>query len=156
MIVSAGILPYRLYQGIEVYLGHMGGPYWLHKVRSWSIIKGEVDHDEDLLEAAKREFYEETGKKIEGKFHYLGTVKNSQKVLHVWGIETDLDTDIRSNTFEIEWPPHSGEVQSFPEIDRVQWFTLKEAHQVIVSYQEFILERLSQNIPLSTPTHLTR
>jgi predicted NUDIX family NTP pyrophosphohydrolase len=153
MVVSAGILPYRFHPDIEVYLGHMGGPYWQNKTRSWSIIKGEVDPDETLLEAAKREFYEETGKKLEGEFHFLGTVKTSHKTLHVWGIQTDLDTHIRSNTFEIEWPPHSGQMQTYPEIDRVQWFTLEEAYQYIVSYQEGILDKLNES---STPTKPTR
>ncbi len=143
---SAGILPFRKKDEIEVFLAHMGGPFWRRKKRSWSIVKGEVREGEDLLKAAKREFFEETSKKIDGEFIYLGSAKSSNKILYVWAVESDIDTDIKSNTFEMEWPLRSGEIRSFPEVDRAKWFKLKEAKEVIVSYQEVFLDRLLEKI----------
>ncbi len=143
---SAGILPFRKKDEIEVFLAHMGGPFWRKKKRSWSIVKGEVREGEDLLKAAKREFFEETSKKIDGEFIYLGSAKSSNKILYVWAVESDIDTDIKSNTFEMEWPLGSGEIRSFPEVDRAKWFKLKEAKEVIVSYQEVFLDRLLEKI----------
>ncbi len=143
MRVSTGILPYRVKEGrLQVFLGHFGGPFWLHKKRSWGIIKGEVKEGEDLLAAAKREFYEETGKRVEGKFVDLGEAKCGSKINRIFAVQADLDTNISSNTFTLEWPSKSGQYQEFPEIDKAAWFDLEEAKEVIVKSQLPFLERL--------------
>ena len=140
---SAGILPFRFKEGkLQVFLAHFGGPYWRAKKRSWGIVKGEVAEGEELLEAAKREFFEETGKRVEGEFYDLGEVKAGNKINHIFAIEADLDTNIRSNTFTIEWPPKSGRFEEFPEIDKAAWFDMEEAQEVIVKSQLPFLERL--------------
>ncbi len=131
---------------MEVYLVHMGGPYWRNKSRAWSIAKGETEEGEAPLEAAKREFREETGQKIEGDFLDLGEVKTSGKVIHAWAVEAEPATDIVSNTFEIEWPPHSGKKAAFPEVDKAAWFTPEEAAEKIVKSQIPFLERLKEAV----------
>ncbi len=142
---SAGILPFRIKNGeLEVFLAHFGGPFWKKKKRSWGIVKGELEQGEEPLEAAKREFYEETGKKIVGEFIDLGEVKSSGKINRVFAVQTDLDTKIRSNTFMLEWPPKSGKMARFPEIDRAMWFALDDAKEVIVASQIPFLERLAK------------
>jgi predicted NUDIX family NTP pyrophosphohydrolase len=143
MKYSAGILPYRFKDGkLQLFLAHFGGPFWRNKKRSWGIVKGEMEEGEDPLDAAKREFFEETGKRIDGEFLDLGEVKASGKINRVFAVEADLDTDVRSNTFTIEWPPKSGNFQEFPEIDRAAWFDFEEAKEVIVKSQLPFLERL--------------
>ena len=143
---SAGILPFKKCgERVCVYLGHLGGPFWRNKKRSWGIIKGEVLENEEDLDAAKREFYEETGKKIDGVFIDLGEVRTSSKTLHVFALQADLDTDIESNEVVMEY---KGRVLKFPEIDQVKWFDMKEAKEVIISYQEPFLERLQRSIGL--------
>ena len=140
---SAGILPFRFKEGkLQVFLAHFGGPYWRAKKRSWGIVKGEVAEGEELLEAAKREFFEETGKRVEGEFYDLGEVKAGNKINHIFAVKADLDTNIRSNTFTIEWPPKSGRFEEFPEIDKAAWFDMEEAQEVIVKSQLPFLERL--------------
>jgi predicted NUDIX family NTP pyrophosphohydrolase len=147
MKISAGILPYRKGSaGLEVYLVHMGGPYWRNKVRSWSIAKGEVEEREDLLEAAKREFYEETGQRLDGVFVPLGRVKSSGKKIYVWALEAEPSVQIVSNTFEIEWPPGSGRKEFFPEVDRAGWFDLAQAKEVLVKSQLPLLEKLEEQV----------
>ncbi len=142
---SAGILPFRVKNGrVEVFLAHFGGPFWKNKKRSWGIVKGELEQDEEPLEAAKREFYEETGKEIDGKFIDLGEVRASGKVNRVFAVQADLDTQIRSNTFTLEWPPKSGKMVEFPEIDKAAWFDLEDAKEVIVASQIPFLERLAK------------
>ena len=116
-------------EGLEVFLVHPGGPFWAKRdLGSWSVPKGEIDGDEDLLEAAKREFHEETGARLEGDFVELAALRQpSGKVVHVWAVEGEIDaSSIASNTFSIEWPPQSGETREFPEVDRAEWFTLAE------------------------------
>ncbi len=144
--VSAGILLYRLSaNGPEVFLVHPGGPFWAKRdLGAWSVPKGEVDGDEDMLEAAKREFREETGAQIEGSFIELAPVRQpSGKVVHAWAIEGDADaSSITSNTFSIEWPPHSGESREFPEVDRAEWFTLAEARDKLLPGQRPLLDEL--------------
>ncbi|WP_201353149.1 NUDIX domain-containing protein [Hydrogenimonas urashimensis] len=143
--VSAGILPFRQKEGgTEVYLIHMGGPFWRKRERAWSIVKGEVEEGEDLLTAAKREFFEETGERIEGSFLPLGTAKTSNKIIHAWAVRAEPSTRIVSNMFELEWPPGSGRKRSFPEADRAAWFPLKRAEEVIVKSQIPFLERLRE------------
>src|SRR5579862_6732951 len=119
---SAGILLYRKVEGqLEVFLIHPGGPYFKNKDEgAWSIPKGEFVEGEEALDAAKREFEEETGQKIEGNFTALKPiVQKSGKKVFAWAVEGDIDPDtIKSNEFEIEWPPKSGKKQSFAEVDR--------------------------------------
>jgi predicted NUDIX family NTP pyrophosphohydrolase len=144
--ISAGILLYR-YQGngVEVLLVHLGGPYWLHKdLAAWSIPKGLCEADENLLQAARREFEEETGFAVDGDFIYLGELKQSTgKIVHAWALEGELDADkIRSNTFSMEWPRNSGRIQEFPEVDKGAWFDLKTARRKIIKGQIPFLDRL--------------
>jgi predicted NUDIX family NTP pyrophosphohydrolase len=146
--VSAGILLYRLStNGPEVFLVHPGGPFWAKRdLGAWSIPKGEVDGDEDMLEAAKREFGEETGAQIEGDFIELTPLRQpSGKVVHAWAVEGEIDaSSISSNTFSIEWPPHSGTSRAFPEVDRAEWFTLAEARDKLLPGQRPLLDELIQ------------
>ena len=145
---SAGILLYKV-QKTELYvlLIHPGGPFFAKKdAGAWSVPKGEFEKAEDPLAAAKREFQEETGKKIDGDFIPLKSVKQkSGKLVQVWAVKGELDvSEICSNLFEMEWPPRSGKKQSFPEIDRAEWFTLEEAIQKIIPAQRAFLEELDQ------------
>lgn len=144
---SAGILLYRRRpSGIEVLLGHMGGPFWARKDDgAWSIPKGEHGPGEDPLAVAHREFEEELGSPVPpGDLLPLGVHRvTGVKVLTVWAVEGDLDaTAIHSNTFELEWPPRSGQVRQFPEIDRAAWFGLDEARAKVVTGQVPFLDRL--------------
>jgi len=144
---SAGILLYRRRgEELEVFLVHPGGPFWVKKdVGVWSIPKGEYEKGEDALAAAQREFKEETGFAwIGGDLRPLDTVRlSSGKVVTAWAIEGDCDARaIRSNLFEMEWPPKSGKRQSFPEVDRAEWFALAAAHERIHPAQRAFLERL--------------
>jgi predicted NUDIX family NTP pyrophosphohydrolase len=145
--ISAGLLAFRRRTGLEVLLGHPGGPFWLKKDEgAWTIPKGIADPAADLLTAAQREFREETSLTITGNFIALTLVKQrSGKVVHVWAVEADLDlASFASNSFEIEWPPRSGRRQSFPEIDRVDYFTLPVAMVKILAYQRPLLEELAR------------
>ena len=147
---SAGILLYRFQKdGVEVFLVHPGGPFWVNKDNgSWSIPKGEYNDDEDALEAAQREFQEETGLSIQGNFIELGEVRQpSGKRVRVWALENDQEVEnIRSNTFQLEWPPKSGKMQEFPEVDRGGWFSLPEARQKILKGQISFLDKLEEKI----------
>jgi predicted NUDIX family NTP pyrophosphohydrolase len=148
---SAGILLYRFRPaGPEVLLGHMGGPFWAKKDDGgWSIPKGEHGPDEDPLAVARREFEEELGRPVPAQeLVALGTQKvTSGKVLAVWAGEGDLDaTAAVSNTFELEWPPRSGRMQEFPEIDRADWFGLDAARSKLVTGQVPFLDRLRDRI----------
>lgn len=145
---SAGIVLYRgCADGtVEVLLGHMGGPYWARKeAGAWTIPKGEVEPGEDLLAVARREFREELGVSVpSGAITDLGEIRQSSgKTVRAWAVKGDLDaTAIVSNTFDLEWPPKSGRIQTFPEIDRAAWFDLESAHSVIVHGQRPLLDRL--------------
>jgi predicted NUDIX family NTP pyrophosphohydrolase len=144
---SAGLLLFRRSaSGIEVLLGHMGGPYFAKRDDgAWSIPKGEYDEDELPLAAARREFAEELGvAPPAGVEHELGTVRQRNgKLVTAWAIEADLDvTDIVSNTFDIEWPPRSGRRQSFPEIDRAEWIDVATARRKMIVGQDPLLDRL--------------
>jgi predicted NUDIX family NTP pyrophosphohydrolase len=149
---SAGLLLYRRGpRGLEVLLVHPGGPFWAKKdLGAWSIPKGEFDPAEDPLAAARREFEEETGFRVEGRFISLTPRKQpSGKIIHAWAVEGDLDPGaVRSNPFTLEWPPRSGRVQEFPEIDQAGWFTLEEAKAKIMKGQRGFLEELG---PMDTP-----
>ncbi len=143
MKISAGILPFKIEdKEIKVFLGHMGGPFWKNKKRSWSIFKGEVKEGESLFEAAKREFKEETSKEIDGDFIPLGSVEKNGKRVYVWAVEKDLDTKINSNLVKMKWPPKSNKTLEFPEMDRAKWFNLKEAKETLSLYLLPFLDRL--------------
>lgn len=143
---SAGLLLYRASRGaIEVLLVHPGGPFWARKDDgAWSIPKGEFDDGEAPLAAARREFAEETGAAVDGDFIELQPVRlPSGKIVHAWAVRADFDpTRLRSNTFTIEWPPKSGQLREFPEVDRAAWFTLDEARGKIQPGQRPLLDRL--------------
>ena len=144
---SAGLLLYRRRDGgVEVLVGHMGGPFWARKDEAaWSIPKGEHGPGDDPFAAALREFEEELGSPVPATdFLALGEVRQSGgKVLTVWAAEGDLDaTACRSNTFEIEWPPRSGRMQEFPEIDRAAWVGVDVARTKLVKGQVPLLDRL--------------
>lgn len=127
-------------------LGHNGGPYFARKdVGHWTVLKGEVEPDEDLVAVARREFEEETGHVApDGPMIELGRIRQSSgKVVFAWALEGDLDPATAvSNTYELEWPPRSGRIQTFPEIDRVAWFDLPEARRMIKAAQAPFLDRL--------------
>ncbi|MGY1717170.1 NUDIX domain-containing protein [Geodermatophilus sp. SYSU D01106] len=143
---SAGILLYRLAPAPQVLLGHMGGPFWARKDDgAWSIPKGEHGDDEEPLAAARREFEEELGSPVPAAaLMPLGELRAGSKLLTVWAGEGDLDAGaIVSGTFELEWPPRSGRVQHFPEVDRAAWFGLDEARVKLVKGQVPYLDRLA-------------
>jgi predicted NUDIX family NTP pyrophosphohydrolase len=142
---SAGVLLYRRTPEVQVLLGHMGGPFWSRKdAGAWSIPKGEHGDDEDALDAARREFAEEFGSPVPSALlQPLGELRAGAKVLTVWAAEGDLDAEaVVSGTFPLEWPPRSGRVQHFPEIDRAAWFGLDEARDRLVKGQVPYLDRL--------------
>jgi predicted NUDIX family NTP pyrophosphohydrolase len=148
---SAGVLLYRSADGVvEVLIGHMGGPFWARKDDgAWSIPKGEAEADEDLFAVAQREFAEELGSPVPAtEFLDLGELRvTSGKVLSVWAAAGDLDAAACvSNTFPLEWPPRSGRVQQFPEIDRAAWFAVAEARPKLVTGQRPFLDRLLEQL----------
>jgi predicted NUDIX family NTP pyrophosphohydrolase len=149
--ISAGVLLFRRKgEEIEVFLVHPGGPLWAGKDEgAWSIPKGLVEEGEDLLRAALREFEEETGLKLSAdNVIELQPVRlKSGKVVHAFAIEGDCDPgEIRSNTFQMEWPPRSGRIQEFPEIDRGGWFSLEGAGKKINPGQMGLLEDLGKEL----------
>jgi len=145
---SAGILVYRRGAGDwEVFLVHPGGPYWRNRdVGAWSIPKGEVGAGEDPQAAARRELAEETGFHAAPSLLSLAAVRQpGGKTVLAWAAEGDLDAAaIVSNTFAMEWPPRSGRLESFPEVDRAGWFTLHEARQKILAGQVPLIEQLER------------
>jgi predicted NUDIX family NTP pyrophosphohydrolase len=143
---SAGLLLYRWRDELEIFLVHPGGPFWAKKdAGAWSLPKGEFMEGEDPLQAAKREFTEETGFPVDGEFHRLEPLKQrAGKIVHAWAVEADCDaSQIRSNLFSIEWPPKSGRVQEFPEVDRAQWFNIPEARKQIIEGQAGFIDQLN-------------
>lgn len=147
--ISAGVLAFRRHGALEVLLGHPGGPFWAKKDAGvWTIPKGLVAFDEDILGAARREFTEETGLLAEGEMIALSPVsQKSGKVVHAFALEADLDlTRFVSNTFEIEWPPKSGRQQGFPEIDRIAYFTSPMAMTKMLAYQQPLLRELERRL----------
>jgi len=145
---SAGLILFRRPAGqLEVLLVHPGGPYFARKdAGAWSIPKGEYTHGEDPQAVALREFEEETGVRLIGPLLALGEVRQAGgKVVTAYAREGDLEPGtLRSNLFTLEWPPRSGRLQSFPEVDRAGWFSLAEAHTKILAGQAPLLDRLSQ------------
>ena len=135
--------------GPEVLLVHPGGPFWSGKDEgAWSIPKGIFEDNESALQAAKREMEEETGFAVNGQFIDLGTIRQpSRKILHIWALKGDLDANqARSNSFTLEWPRKSGIIMEFPEIDRAEWFDLKNARQKIQKGQAGFIDRLRKKI----------
>jgi predicted NUDIX family NTP pyrophosphohydrolase len=143
---SAGLIVYRRRGAdLEVFLVHPGGPFWAKKdLGAWSIPKGEYEEGEEGLDVARREFLEETGFAVDGDFLEVGTIKQAGgKVVTAWAVEEELDAALlRSNVFEMEWPPRSGRLQEFPEVDRGGWFSIEEARGRILQGQVGLLERL--------------
>jgi predicted NUDIX family NTP pyrophosphohydrolase len=148
---SAGILLYRVGSaGPEVLLVHPGGPFWARKDEgAWSIPKGEHADGEEPVDCARREFAEETGSTLAlERLVPLGEVRQrSGKWVSAWAAEGDLDpADVRSNTFEMEWPPRSGRTQEFPEVDRAEWFALEEAQRRLLPAQAPFVDRLREHL----------
>jgi predicted NUDIX family NTP pyrophosphohydrolase len=150
-ITSAGILLFRRRgAGVEVLLGHPGGPFWQTKDHGhWTVPKGEVEVGEAIVDVARREFEEETGHAVgDGPLIPLGEIRQkSGKIVVAWAVEGDLDPALaRSNTFTIEWPPKSGRRTEFPELDRVAWFDLAEARSRLKDAQVPFLDRLAAEL----------
>ena len=141
---SAGLLIHRRIAGVfEFLLAHPGGPFWARKDEgAWSIPKGLVGDNEDELEAAKREAEEELGVAVDGDFRPLGSYKQpGGKIVIAWSVEADIDADaVKSNMFTMEWPPKSGAMKEFPEVDKAGWFSLPEAGLKILKGQRAMLD----------------
>ncbi|MDX3781024.1 NUDIX domain-containing protein [Streptomyces europaeiscabiei] len=147
---SAGLLLHRRTEhGVEVLLGHLGGPLFAHQdAGAWSVPKGEYQPDEPAWDAARREFQEELGlAPPEGEAVPLGEVRQKNgKIVTAWAIEADLDpATVVPGTFRMEWPPRSGRIQEFPELDRVEWLTVERARAVLVPAQAEFLDRLLEH-----------
>jgi predicted NUDIX family NTP pyrophosphohydrolase len=144
---SAGLLMFRTRSGrLEFLLVHLGGPFWTKKdAGAWFVPKGEISSGEDELAAARRELKEETGLEPAGPFLPLGSIKHkSGKTVVAWGFEGDCDpARLKSNTFQMEWPPRSGKMQEFPEVDRAAFFSLDEAREKIHPVEFAFLTRLA-------------
>jgi predicted NUDIX family NTP pyrophosphohydrolase len=148
---SAGLLLFRRTpSGVEVLLGHMGGPFFARRdAGAWSIPKGEFGADEEAYAAARREFEEEFGSPPpDAQVIELGTVRQRNgKRVTAWALESDFDVaTLVSNTFELEWPPRSGRTQTFPEIDRAAWFDVATARAKMVAGQEVLVDRLLEHV----------
>ncbi len=156
--VSAGLLVYRRgSDGPEYLLAHPGGPYWARRDDgAWTIPKGLVEGGHDLLATARREFLEETGLSLEGPFVPLPRVRQkSGKTVHAFAVEAAPDLSaFRSNNFEMEWPPKSGRLRSFPEIDRIGYFPYSDAMKKIILYQRPFLVALQRKLELSPASHV--
>ena len=155
---SAGILVYKTddQNQLMVLLVHPGGPFWAKKdLGAWSVPKGEHEPDEDPLVTAKREYQEETGQTLpNGEYIDLGKFERKDgKTISVWAVQGDVDVStVVSNKFEMEWPPHSGQQQSFPEIHRAGWFLLDEAAMKLSSGQPIFLSRLAEKLGAEAPS----
>jgi predicted NUDIX family NTP pyrophosphohydrolase len=151
---SAGILLYRFNAGVlEVLLVHPGGPFWAKKDNgAWSIPKGEFDPGTEPLEAAKREFVEETGSPVEGAFIELTPLRQpSGKLIYGWAGSGNIDaSSIKSNTFPMEWPPRSGKQQVFPEVDRAEWFTVPQALEKLIPGQHGFVHELQEKLKVGS------
>jgi predicted NUDIX family NTP pyrophosphohydrolase len=147
---SAGLLMYRRgAAGLEVLLVHPGGPFWKNRdLGAWTIPKGEHDDSEEALDAARREFAEETGFTASGDFVPLAPVRQKAgKLVRAWALEGDCDADaVRSNAFSMEWPPRSGRMAEFPEVDRAAWFPTEEARRRILPAQVPLIDELESRL----------
>ena len=155
-MTSAGILLYRREKAcLQVFLIHPGGPFFAGKDAGvWSVPKGLIEEGEDPLAAARREFDEETGCRAEGAFIPLPPVKQKGgKTVLAWAVEGDCDPEtITSNTFTVEWPPRSGRMREFPEVDSAGWFTIDEAKQKMNPAQAALLDALRQELAARSPS----
>lgn len=152
--LSAGLVVYRLRDNqLEVLLAHMGSPWWAKKDKgAWSMPKGEYSSSEAPLDAAKREFNEELGMlPPSGQYLELGSIEqNNNKTVTAWAVEADLDvSETKSNTFEIEWPPKSGQMQEFPEIDRAEYKPVNEAKEKCIAAQAELFDRLAEKLGMT-------
>lgn len=151
--ISAGLLLYKREQSeLQVLLVHPGGPFFRNKdAGAWTIPKGEVQPGEDLLTTARREFAEEIGMNPSGDCLLLTPIKQKGgKVVHAWAIEGDFNpSELRSNTFQLEWPPKSGKLVEFPEVDRAAWFTASAAKEKINAAQLRFIEELAEKLTRS-------
>ena len=142
---------------LEVFLAHPGGPFFKSKDDGhWTIPKGEIEPGENLLDTACREFKEEVGLEPSGEFLPLGSIQQKGgKTVHAWAFEGDCADDFRrqSGTFDMEWPPHSGRIQSFPEIDRAEFFSLNTAQKKIKETQRPLLDRLKSTLKYRLQTN---
>ncbi len=148
---SAGLLMYRQRDGkLEVLLVHPGGPFWQKRDDGvWSIPKGELAEGEAGIDVARREFQEELGVPApDGEVTALGAVRQTGgKVVHAWAVPGDLDVErTTSNTFELEWPPRSGRMQQFPEVDRAAWFDVDTARRKVLPAQRAFIDRLGEHL----------
>jgi predicted NUDIX family NTP pyrophosphohydrolase len=152
MRASAGLLVYRRRAAIvEVFLVHPGGPFWSRKDEgAWSVPKGQIEDGEEPLDAAIREFGEETGFQAAGDFRPLTPVRQrSGKLVHAWMVEGDYDASkVTSHTFTMEWPPKSGRQQEFPEVDRAAWFSVEEARVRLLEAQVSFVDQLVEALAL--------
>ena len=150
---SAGILLYRVIDKVsEFFLVHPGGPFWAKKDSGvWTIPKGEFENDEDPLAAAKREFQEETGTLLSGDFLQLTPVtQKSGKVIFAWAVEGNIDPlKIKSNHFSMEWPPKSGSLKSFPEVDKGGWFNAETAMEKINPAQVSLIQEVMNKLSVT-------
>jgi predicted NUDIX family NTP pyrophosphohydrolase len=156
---SAGLLMFRHRNAaIEVFLVHPGGPFWARKdLGAWTIPKGEYSAGEQPLDAAQREFTEETGFPAEGTFLELGTIRQAGgKLVSIWAFEGDCDpAALVSGTFQMEWPPRSGRQAEFPEVDRGAWFSFAEARQRLLQSQVPVLEMLAKRLGAAKPADIS-
>jgi predicted NUDIX family NTP pyrophosphohydrolase len=147
---SAGMLLFRETSGsLEVLLVHPGGPFWAAKdAGAWSIPKGEIAEGEDPLEAAKRELEEEVGAVVLGELIALDPVRQAGgKIVHAWAARAEVDASrLKSNTFTIEWPPRSGRMRAFPEVDRAEWFAVEDARRKILRGQAPLITQLCEKL----------
>jgi predicted NUDIX family NTP pyrophosphohydrolase len=148
---SAGLLMYSIKDEIlKVFLVHPGGPFFKNKDDGfWSIPKGLIEKNEEYLQTAIREFQEETGISSEGEYLPLGSIKQKNgKIVYAWAFETENDDQqfIKSNTFKLEWPPHSGKIQEFPEIDRAEFFIVETSKKKINEAQIELITRLEKHL----------
>lgn len=150
---SAGILVYKKEDNkYKVLLAHMGGPYWQNVIYGgWSIPKGEFNQGENALKAALREFKEETNVNTSCNLEFLGSYKvSNKKLVTIFTVEDNLDiSNFKSNLFEKEWPPLSGKIEHFPEMDKIDWFTIDEAKQLILPNQVWFIEKLKNKLKRS-------
>jgi len=149
---SAGLLLFRRSTNLEIFLVHPGGPFWVRKDDgAWSLPKGEYSDPEDPLEAAKREFQEETGISVDGDFLPLAELRQpGGKLITAWALEKDVDpTLVKSNFFSMEWPPKSGRTQQFPEVDRAAWFPISQARTKLLKGQLAFINRLMNKLSVT-------
>ena len=152
-VTSAGLLMYHKDGNkLKIFLVHPGGPFFSKKDEGyWGIPKGLLEEKEEILQAAIREFEEETGIQPKGDYISLGTItQTNNKIVHAWAFESDNSEqiDIVCNTFEMEWPPRSGKKQKFPEVDRGEFFTISEARKKVYSAQQVFIDRLLDHLQI--------